>query len=1173
VGGADSCVRLQEYQIANNNFKIRQLERRLAQNVVALRALEDENISRERTLFALADYEAVKCEWDDSKQKFDASIKRAVRCYPGLQPQSGTKGLGDGELLKGGTGLEEGEISSNGPGIGNSAGDGSETSVRRTGDDRTEESIAGPSFPSVEDRFMMVQSLANDQVYCSKVVERLNTVCSVATNNAAFVKLRDSYVALEADLIKTNAECAMLIDLLPSDLVPMKGDIGRKHTYPREFAVPPHGVGLRADAINGAHSNGVDDEATAAPRRRYFTSRRSQSGSDEDKDTDSTHSGEVEHHDNAPDESWPPISGEKAEQTSGEASWYQQSVDRDRGAAEPSPEDLELPANLLLRQRMREAAERRLQSAQHQSGERLQASTSAAARDATYKMSELENPEHGRVGQTVAEQEEANGRAWAALDNMECEGEYYKDMPPVPVAAKNGVQQREVPKEGGRTQSTTVEYQDPPTELSEYFGREINEANVEVAMVLDEAIATVEIRSSREAGAEGRQHDAADAAAGEQPVPPTGNRLAAALANGNLPEAPGPGEPAAPAVLLEHGPGVPRRAAPLIFHGPGGVGAPPHNDQLLSLRNILAGYVYVMGFVMVALLVPALFGELFLRQTSVGARVVAAVEHTALEAVQTDETYHNLMKLLHYLEVSSDVFDRDPDRLAAAQLVSANMQAFAKVAFGYSMFAVLAVSAFVSTYMQFLGGLDQVGGNAFNVLGVVQNRVQAAGDMFHSLVKLAVMVLTVGILTPSALTMLTSKVVNKSLPVYLRSTSLEEFNILLFVGLFVFSYLITVHVWYVTLELRRAIDRKYLAGILPEVEDQDVAVNAHGNNSLFTLLEKLKGTSYSHILKRVLIRTSITLPAFVACVVVPVRWGHLLCPVDGPLLFRLKQSSVETQIPVEMMLSHIFLPLIIEKLRYKAVLSSVVSGFLAWVTPLLGLQWILAPAGAAGALNAVPPPGAGVLAQLPAPAPAPGAAPMAEDGLQDAEEVAPDVVDEEGAVVDDGAAYVAPELPTQAPVAVPPSNPLQTVLSSSVLIMLGMGLLALSSSWVLHAPLFTGRYAMSLLRLPTHNDLFNYPVGLLICWGVGFVVQYIAQDVARNADLYYASRAVVKWVVLAGKVLAVGTLWLAVPPLILGILLEAMFVMPLRLTMYESPFFPFLQNWALGLILLKAFSK
>jgi hypothetical protein len=158
-------------------------------------------------------------------------------------------------------------------------------------------------------------------------------------------------------------------------------------------------------------------------------------------------------------------------------------------------------------------------------------------------------------------------------------------------------------------------------------------------------------------------------------------------------------------------------------------------------------------------------------------------------------------------------------------------------------------------------------------------------------------------------------------------------------------------------------------------------------------------------------------------------------------------------------------------------------------------------------------------------------------------------------------------------VAVPPSSPLQTVLCSSVLIMLGMGLLALSSSWVLHAPLFTGRYAMSLLRLPTHNDLFNYPVGLLICWGVGFVVQYIARDVARNADLYYASRAVVKWVVLAGKVLAVGTLWLAVPPLILGILLEAMFVMPLRLTMYESPFFPFLQNWALGLILLKAFSK
>jgi hypothetical protein len=43
--------------------------------------------------------------------------------------------------------------------------------------------------------------------------------------------------------------------------------------------------------------------------------------------------------------------------------------------------------------------------------------------------------------------------------------------------------------------------------------------------------------------------------------------------------------------------------------------------------------------------------------------------------------------------------------------------------------------------------------------------------------------------------------------------------------------------------------------------------------------------------------------------------------------------------------------------------------------------------------------------------------------------------------------------------------------------------------------------------------------------------------------------------------------------MILGILLETLFVAPMRLTVIETPFFPFLQNWALGLIMLKAFSK
>lgn len=137
----------------------------------------------------------------------------------------------------------------------------------------------------------------------------------------------------------------------------------------------------------------------------------------------------------------------------------------------------------------------------------------------------------------------------------------------------------------------------------------------------------------------------------------------------------------------------------------------------------------------------------------------------------------------------------------------------------------------------------------------------------------------------------------------------------------------------------------------------------------------------------------------------------------------------------------------------------------------------------------------------------------------------------------------------------------------------GLLLFGVLSSCLLHAPLTLGRWVMGLTGLPTHNDLFNYPVGLLLCWGAGFVVQYIARDIYRNAGAVNALRSTAKWLSLTAQMLGVGLLWLAVPPLILGVLLEALFVVPLRVSLMETSYFPFLQNWAFGLIILKAFCK
>ncbi len=147
------------------------------------------------------------------------------------------------------------------------------------------------------------------------------------------------------------------------------------------------------------------------------------------------------------------------------------------------------------------------------------------------------------------------------------------------------------------------------------------------------------------------------------------------------------------------------------------------------------------------------------------------------------------------------------------------------------------------------------------------------------------------------------------------------------------------------------------------------------------------------------------------------------------------------------------------------------------------------------------------------------------------------------------------------------------VVCLSFLVCSGLLVFAVLSSWLLHGPLTVGRNVMRITKLPTHNDLFNYPVGLLLCWGAGFIVQYIVRDIYRNTGATNALKTTAKWLGLTAQLLGVGLLWLAVPPLILGVLLEAIFVVPLRVSAMETSYFPFLQNWAFGLIILKAFCK
>ena len=135
-----------------------------------------------------------------------------------------------------------------------------------------------------------------------------------------------------------------------------------------------------------------------------------------------------------------------------------------------------------------------------------------------------------------------------------------------------------------------------------------------------------------------------------------------------------------------------------------------------------------------------------------------------------------------------------------------------------------------------------------------------------------------------------------------------------------------------------------------------------------------------------------------------------------------------------------------------------------------------------------------------------------------------------------------------------------------------MILLSTISSWLLHCPLTVGRRLIDMLHVSTDNDVFNYPVGLAFCGAIAFVLNFIVQDLVLNRDMVGVMNVIWKWAIRALQFVLVGMYWLVVPPFMLGIIFESLFLNPIRGN--TSVFsFSLLECWAFGLIGLKIWTQ
>ncbi|KAL2939365.1 putative E3 ubiquitin ligase SUD1 [Bienertia sinuspersici] len=146
-----------------------------------------------------------------------------------------------------------------------------------------------------------------------------------------------------------------------------------------------------------------------------------------------------------------------------------------------------------------------------------------------------------------------------------------------------------------------------------------------------------------------------------------------------------------------------------------------------------------------------------------------------------------------------------------------------------------------------------------------------------------------------------------------------------------------------------------------------------------------------------------------------------------------------------------------------------------------------------------------------------------------------------------------------------------------LLVVAWMTLLVFNSALIV-IPVSLGRAIFnSIPMLPiTHgikcNDLYAFTIGSYVIWTAIAGVRYTIEQVkSRRAAVLFGQ--IWKWCAIFLKSSALLSIWIFVIPVLIGLLFELLVIVPMRVPVDESPVFLLYQDWALGLIFLKIWTR
>ncbi|KAK4848366.1 hypothetical protein QYF36_012124 [Acer negundo] len=146
-----------------------------------------------------------------------------------------------------------------------------------------------------------------------------------------------------------------------------------------------------------------------------------------------------------------------------------------------------------------------------------------------------------------------------------------------------------------------------------------------------------------------------------------------------------------------------------------------------------------------------------------------------------------------------------------------------------------------------------------------------------------------------------------------------------------------------------------------------------------------------------------------------------------------------------------------------------------------------------------------------------------------------------------------------------------------LLVIAWMTLLVINSSLIV-VPISFGRAlfnAVPLLPI-THgikcNDLYAFIIGSYVIWTAVAGARYSIEHIRTKRAAVLFSQ-IWKWCGIVIKSCALLSIWIFVIPVLIGLLFELLVIVPMRVPVDESPVFLLYQDWALGLIFLKIWTR